>query len=215
MQVSLSRATPVDIQLIANSIQNTTTLVSPIIQALELEGFHHFSPPCSKTNKDVNCTIGSPWTEEFSQKILGDAQNSLDVADTFFPPEHLPQVHNSCSNPSSCILNVTTASEIIYSLEDGLDNGLEPVAGEEIRTKMVSRQSLLFAATGKKYDFNQTDGDSLCAVINKASIKWALNAAPLATVQRYIRSGVQLTTGTDIGPLSAGPLWLYNPLVSS
>lgn len=218
IQVVLNKATVDDAAFIRKSVIQTASLVNPIIRAFQLEGFYHFNPPCyNKPQK--NCEYGCKFTQLFSQKILAGANYSLNIVDQFWvvydPPEHLPVLHNNCANLTSCLLNITTISQAVYSAEDSFDSALLPVAANEIRTKLVSRQAVIYGATGKKYDFNQTDGDSLCSLINKQSLKLALVEAPSFTVQRYLTKGIQLKIGSDIGPLNAGPLWIWTPLVSN
>ena len=63
------------------------------------------------------------------------------------------------------------------------------------------------------YPFDQTDGKHACAEINKESLKWAMAQTPSETLQRYLNKGKKLVIGDDIGPLNAGPLWIWTPLV--
>ena len=143
------------------------------------------------------------------------------VTDVFHPvyetnPVHLPTIHNNCSiMPSGCVLNVSTVSQLIYPQLSALDIALQPIAASEIRTKLNSRQSVLFSATGNKFDFKETDGGNICAEINQASIDWAISKTPKEVLDRYLSQGKLLTVGTDIGPLNAGPLWIWTALVRS
>jgi hypothetical protein len=217
MQNALNRASSNDVQIIETFLRNTQQLVTPLIKAFQLEGFYHFIPPCYEEKNNQNCSESSIWTTEFSQKVLGNISKIV-VTDQFFivdkPPEHFPKVNNNCVNQPTCVLNVTTVSQNVYSFEDRLDNGLEPVAAKEIKTKLVSRQAILYAITGKKYDFNQTDGDSLCALVNNESIMMAMSLAPKNTLERYLKSGIKIVPGPDDGPLATGPQWVYTSLVS-
>ena len=79
----------------------------------------------------------------------------------------------------------------------------------QITTKLLSRQSILYSATGIKYDLKETDGGNICAEINQASIDWAISKAPKDVLDRYLAPGsLQLRVGADMGPYNAGPLWL-------
>lgn len=78
---------------------------------------------------------------------------------------------------------------------------------------MTSRQWVLEEYTGKKFDFNNTDGASLCAQINQETVKWALMKAPIATVQRYLSHGKTLVPGTDI-EVKTGFNWIHTKLVN-
>lgn len=143
----------------------------------------------------------------------------MNITDTFRPaakiPEQFPSLTSNCSSKtttSECIVSILTYTENSYSLEEDLDNGFWPVAAIDARTKMASRQHVLEAYTGKKLDFNQTDGGNLCAQINKETIKWALSKAPAKTLKRYSDHGKQLVVGDDID-YSTGFTWLYTHLV--
>lgn len=148
-------------------------------------------------------------------------------------PIEFPAIHNNCSDdPSSCILNVTTVSQFVYSTDDNMG----PRGALEIRAKLMSRQAVLLAATGTKYNFNvikfeylkyfinhilvsllnlkETDGSGYrCAEINNMTIQWAINNVPQKTRDRYLKNGRLLRTGKDVGPLNIGPLWIHHALV--
>lgn len=129
--------------------------------------------------------------------------------------EHIPAIHSNCINQtaSECSLKITTVSQLVYSEFDMLDVSLYSTAASEIRTKMISRQSVLLAKTGKVVSFNETDSGNVCADINQAVIDYALFIAPDKVKARYMKNGTQLRVGDDIGPLNAGPLWIWTPLV--
>ena len=82
-----------------------------------------------------------------------------------------------------------------------------------MRAKLISRQVLLQAADGEHHDFNQTDNQSLCGLINQQALNWALDNAENRTKERYESIGKKMVIGDDIGPLNAGPLWISTPLV--
>ena len=143
----------------------------------------------------------------------------MNITDTFRPaakvPEHFPSLTSNCSNPQlDCWVNIMTYTENIYSITDKLDNGFLPVAAEEARTKMMSRQAVLQAYTGKKYDFNTTDGGNLCAQINQETITYALLKAPAKTIKRYLDKGRLLRPGTDLD-YKTGFTWLNTKLVGN
>jgi hypothetical protein len=90
-----------------------------------------------------------------------------------------------------------------------------PNAALEVRIKLMSRQAVLLAATGTKFDFNETDGSEFrCAEINNKTIQWAFDNAPKKTSDRYLKYGRLLRVGKDIGPLNMGPLWVFYPMVN-
>ena len=220
MSISLNSGSDQDKALLNKYYDLTSRLVDPIIDALEMEGSYHLIPPCYSAEDKTNCTLGSPWTAKFSQNMMGSNKSNLINTDVFHPvyqvnPVHLPEIFNSCANQSSsCVLNVTTVSQLDYPETDFLDISLEPVAASEIKTKMSSRQSILHAQTGITYDLKETDGGNICADINTASINWAMSITPKDVLDRYLTQGRQLTVGNDIGPLNVGPLWIWTPLVN-
>ncbi len=214
MQVALGRNADKEIDTLKGHINDTATLVQDLIDAFLYEGSYHLSQPCLATGQ-TNCTSGSTWTQS-AQVILGGNEYDINATDTFrhtaLIPEQYPSLNSKCEPPKPCTLNIGTVSQITYSLEDPFDTGLQAQGADEIRAKMISRQAVILAATGKKIDFNETDGDDKCALLNHESLQWALSKAANKTVQRYLNKGLQLLFGYDIegGP---GAFWLYNPLV--
>ena len=222
MSISLNITSEKDKSILNNYYMTTSKLLDPIIEAFEMEGSYHFIQPCSLNETNGNCTSGSKWTELYSQKIMGSENASLIDTDVYHPVpqtisekfnEIFPKIFNSCANQSSsCILNVTSVSQLEYSAEDSLDISLFPVAASEIRTKLSSRQAILHAYTGLNYDFKVTDDGDRCAEINNQSIYWAISKTPKEILSLYLKSGKQLTVGADIGPYD-GVFWLLYPLV--
>ena len=219
MKISLGISNDDDTKLIQNQLNYTNQLVDPIIAAFQLEGYYHFDPPCYKAAQGVNCTKGSPWTR-ISQQVMGSLNLTVIGNDLFFPasqvfPDPLPEIHNNCYNPpmNNCTLNVSTVSEAVYANGESSDTALQPIAATEIKSKMMSRQSILKAATGNTYDFKDTDGNSLCADINRESIKTAISMSNIETANRYSKIGRILAVGSDMDLTNAGPIWIWSPLV--
>ena len=221
MSLALNSGTDADKSLIGKYFDSSSRLLDPIIDALEMEGSYHLNPPCYQNETVINCTLGSRWTEMYSQRIMGSPNASLIDVDVFHPvyqvnPVHLPIIFNSCANePSTCSLNMTTVTQLEYSTGDSLDISLQPSGASEMRTKLASRQSVLHAYTGLTYDLKVTDAGNICADINTQSIDWAMSKTPKDVLERYLSQGRQLTVGADIGPLNVGPLWIWTPLVNS
>lgn len=205
-----------DLTLINDYIKSTTELVTPLIDGLKLEGFYHFNPPCSQT-KAPNCTQGSEWSELAQIYMVGLNSTDINVFNSLHPmvsiPEYFPKIEN-CSKSISCKLNISTFTQNVYSTLDTLDNGLFPIAASEARSKLVSRQAGMEAYFKKKFDFNQTDSESICSKINQEAVNWALKAAPLGTVKRYLDKGKQLAIADDPVSEKTGIQWVYTPLVS-
>jgi hypothetical protein len=202
------------------NLNQTKIFSQPYLTALNLEGFYHFLPPCYNKTND-NCQIGSPWSA-YGQNIMSGLNDTvqLNISDEFHIvyklPEHFAHLDNNCSSVepvSNCTLNVHTVTQNIYDANDEFDTGETHSSAEEMRVKMISRQVLLQAADGKEHDFNQTDNQSLCGLINQHALDWALKNAGNKTKDRYEKLGKKMTIGDDIGPLNAGPLWIWTPLV--
>jgi hypothetical protein len=156
------------------------------------------------------------------KKIMSGLNDTvqLNISDEFHIvykiPEHFAHLDNNCSTIkplNNCILSIHTITQNIYDFTDEVDTGETHSSAEEMRVKMISRQVLLQAADGKKYDFNQTDNQSLCGLINQHALDWALKNAADKTKDRYERIEKKMIIGDDIGPLNAGPLWIWTPLV--
>lgn len=200
---------------------NQTKLFSqPFLEASNLEGSYHFLPPCYNKTNDP-CQIGSTWSA-YAQKIMSGLNDSVqvNVSDEFHIvyqlPEHFAHLDNNCSGIkplNSCILNIHTVTQNVYDLYDNVDTGETPSGAQEMRTKLISRQVLLQAADGEHHDFSQMDDQSLCGLINQQALSWALKNAGNRTKERYENIGKKMVIGDDIGPLNAGPLWIWTPLV--
>ena len=165
--------------MLAYNLNQTKLFAQPYLDALNLEGFYHFLPPCyNKTNDQ--CQIGSQWST-YAQKIMSGLNDTIkqNISDEFHivykTPEHFPHLDNNCSSTeqlsSNCTLYVHTVTQNIYDLTDQFDTGETHSSASEMRVKMISRQVLLEAADGKAHDFNQTDAQSLCGIINQYAIE--------------------------------------------
>ncbi|CAF0967580.1 unnamed protein product [Adineta steineri] len=205
--------------MLEDNLKQTRLFSQPYFDALDLEGFYHFIPPCYNQTND-NCQIGSKWSA-YGQKIMSGLNDSihLNISDKFHIvyklPEQFPHLDNNCSsieNSSNCTLNIHTVTQNVYDLTDEFDTGETHTSAEEMRVKMISRQVLLKAVDGKEHDFNQTDNQSLCGLINQHALDWALEHAGNKTKERYEKIGKKMIIGDDIGPLNAGPLWIWTPL---
>lgn len=214
----LNQYTKNDVEYYANSLKQTAGLVAPIIEAFEMEGFYHFKPPCNSVPnlKPPECFLGSPFSKIAQQIMSNISESVLNETDSFINvfsvPEKFPSLQAiNCPGPA-CSIIVNSHTENSYSMLDFVDNGLDPVAAIEAKTKMQSRQSIQQALTNKTFDFNKTDAINVCGQINQASIDWALKKAPPTTLNRYLNKGKYLVVVDDIGPLNNGFLWITNSL---
>jgi len=194
---------------------------SPAVEALKLEGFYHFDPPCSSVKTPgAKCTRGSPWTETVSTPAMtgfAKGQVVLNATDEFHAvydvhPVHLPEIHNQCAaNDPSCVLTVSTVTQAVYDTLDPVDSGLSHTSASELRTKMKARQAYM-AADGHKVAFNDSDVSNICAGINKQAYDYALTHASASATARFQKYGEPLVMGDDLGPYNAGPLWIWDDL---
>ena len=216
INIRIDRPNQKDLTLINQFIESTTELVNPLVDGLNLEGYYHFNPPCSQS-KTQNCTQGSEWSRFAQTFMAGLAAGDINVFNSLHPmvsiPEYFPSIAN-CSKESTCYLNISTYTQNIYATFDALDNGLFPIAASEARNKLKSRQAGMEAFYHKKFDFNKTDSESICSKINQEALNWALKAAPVDTIKRYLSKGKQLVIADD--PLSekTGLQWVFTPLVN-
>jgi hypothetical protein len=202
------------------NLNQTKKFSQSYLNALNLEGSYHLLPPCYNQTND-KCQLGSQWST-YGQKIMSGLNETiqLNISDEFHivykSPEHFAHLDNNCSSIkplNTCVLNIHTVTQNLYDLNDQYDASDSHSSAEEMRVKMISRQVLLQAADGKHHDFNQTDNQSLCGLINQYALNWALENAGNQTKDRYEKIGKKMIIGDDIGPLDAGPLWIWTPLV--
>jgi len=121
---------------------------------MEMEGYYNLKPPCyghETENPDLpTCFHGNPWTNQYSQPIMGgtfDNTNIKVVDDDNFhrvqsvAPVHLPSVTTECDKnvTEECDLKTITVTENLYEFLDKLDTGYYPITASEMKTKLSSR----------------------------------------------------------------------------
>lgn len=132
---------------------STSSILTPLIEALLLEGSYAFKAPCYNStlsnDKLATCQQGSQWSQTAQAIMAGDlrAGVQLETVDNFHrvytvTPVHLPEVENQCDSQGDCKLETITVTENIYSNFDQFDTGLFPVAATEMKAKLMSRQSI-------------------------------------------------------------------------
>lgn len=221
---------------LATRLDQTLTFVNPIIEALNLEGYHNFRPPClcNTDNCDISpdCNALCPWTDLVSQRTMGDGLEGLtinnrdsqhDVWET--NPVHLPVVLNNCTSPDGCILSTQTVTQVTYHTGEDLeiwkkhfdvpiiDSGFSPIAAFELRTKMSSRQQIYTKAGLSDVDFDSVDGGNVrCGEINQKAIDWAYANAGENTNKRFTSVGQPFIIGPDKPVCPAGPCFIWEEL---
>jgi len=66
--------------------------------------------------------------------------------------------YNCREIPLLCKEDLSTLSQNVFIIDDSFNTALDHIALSEIHAKMMSTQSVLYAATGKVYLFDQTNG---------------------------------------------------------
>jgi len=217
-------------------LKKTATFVNPIIEALNLEGYHNFRPPClcNTDNCDASsdCNAMCPWTDLISQRTMGGGLDGLtinnrdsqhDVWET--NPVHLPAVLNNCTSPVGCVLSTQTVTQVTYHTGEDLeiwkkhfdvpflDTGFSPIAAFELRTKMSSRQQIYTEAGLSNVDFDSVDGGNVrCGEINQKAIDWAYDSAGENTNNRFSSIGQPFIIGPDKPVCPAGPCFIWEEL---
>ena len=102
---------------LGNRVGESTKFVQPIVDALLMEGYFQFLPPCyCETNDEYgspqhgtcvsqpSCNGGTPWTGLYAQPIMGgggkdglkiEATDSIHIVTEEKPSCHLPHIHQS------------------------------------------------------------------------------------------------------------------------
>lgn len=253
----------------------TAAATLPIVQALQLEGYHQFKPPCYCEAVDEyggleygtceempGCQADAPWTVTAQQIMTGTTEgvqvvgrNSQHIVTEEDPSCHLPHVHDGtdrttgtvtrattpsenpghndtaplCTDSSSCTLNVTTVTQLVYATgsefdiwrlnigNDNIDTGYFPISATEMKAKMKSRQATYQAAND---DIAGHDDSTLaaldgadagrCAEINQAALDIALGMVAASTKTRYLQHGQQMVIDPeDQSVCAAGPCWIW------
>ena len=193
---------------------------------MELETTYSMKEPCYTNDlvnpKDKKCAHGSQWTKT-AQKIMGGdiswADADITTDDNFhrvytMPPwgdVHLPQT-TSCdqADDAKCTLETISVTENYYNRLEQFDTGKYPIAANEMKAKLLSRQAIQVAAGNKTANFHETDEvGNRCAEINQASLDLALKTASPKALDKYNKLGKKLVIGDDLGPFNAGPLWIW------
>ena len=153
-------------------------------------------------------------------------------------PSENPGSNNSpslCATPDTCTITANTVTQLMYEEgsemdiwrfdigNDNIDTGYLPITASEMKCKLKSRQSIFQAANvtsavneDQGTTFNDLDGNQLgnCAAINNQAIQYAINNAPLNSVDRYECYGQKMVVSTDGDKkvCSAGPCWIWASL---
>ncbi|MEM8612276.1 MAG: hypothetical protein AAGF93_09690 [Cyanobacteria bacterium P01_H01_bin.105] len=214
------------LRFLSDEQTKTHQAVTPIIDALALEGYNGFKPACynsalDNTRTDPKCTPYSPWIQNKANEIMAGSDVSpvsfsLDIKDSFhrsysINPVHLPKIENFCEDKETCILKGNSVTQALYNLFDFFDTGFFPISAFSLRTKLNSRQRFWQHAGVLDPNFKETDGGSIGTEINQQVYQWALEHAGDKAREYFNKVGMPIEMGTDVVPcVSAGPIFLLN-----
>lgn len=130
----------------------TKSLLQPIIDALLLEGYYYFKPPCyghELLNPNVpTCGHGSQWANLAQSSMAGlDGTKTRVVVDSNFHqvqsvnPVHLPEIDNDCDGVNACDMHILSVVEALYEKLADLDTASTYISASELKIKLVSRQN--------------------------------------------------------------------------
>ena len=213
---------------LAQKQEQAKKTLEPIVYAFLQAGYNGFKPACynsaeDNTREDPCCTPYAPWIQDHANEIMAGSDEvpsgtqpfKLNAIDSFHRsysifPVHLPQIRNRCSGSEPCTLTVTSVTQALYGILDALDTGFFPVAAFSLRSKLNSRQNFWEHAGVPNPNFEETDGPSRGAQINRQVYQWAMdNASP--TAREYFNQwGMNMEMGEDFITPAAGPLWLWS-----
>eukprot|EP00605_Chrysophyceae_sp_TOSAG23-4_P002395 GSChrysophyteH1.ASY1.ANO1.2651.1 assembled CDS len=221
-------------------VSETQEFLQPMVDLMNLEGYHQFKPPCYCEELDEyggleygtcpeqpGCTAGSPWTARAQQLMINpDYESGKGLLMNGAP--------TLCSSPDTCTLTANTITQLLY--EDGseidfwridigndnVDTGYYPITASEMKSKMKSHQSILQAANdtaaidmvaGSTFDDLDDPKTGHCSAINQIAIETALNAVSEQTRERYMKFGQKMVTAEEDKKVCiAGPCWIWAPL---
>jgi hypothetical protein len=204
------------VQTIQRRLLETNTFVAPIIDALHMEGYHNFRPPCiceaEVCKYSTNCTASCPFTSIVSQPAMGWGIEGLVINDTnslrsAFQRAHKPSVNNSCTGDQArCMLHTISVTEGAYMLSFGTSEPGGAISANELKTKLNSRQSIYASAGAWDPSLKElVDGTGVrCGEINQKSIDWASQHASGRTMDRFNTYGQRYTIGPDIDVCPTG-----------
>jgi len=130
---------------------------------MKLEGYYNLKVPCNGhdlINTPSNlCLKGSPWVSEYAQRSMGGLFENPNIEvhtdDNFHRvysvnPVHLPTITNKCTSSIDrdntdnipCTLETISVTENVYNSLDQFDSGFISIAATEMRSKLMSRQSV-------------------------------------------------------------------------
>mmetsp|Transcript_18746 Transcript_18746/g.28783 ORF Transcript_18746/g.28783 Transcript_18746/m.28783 type:complete len:157 (+) Transcript_18746:945-1415(+) len=150
---------------------------------------------------------------------LDDLHVNITTIDNFHKvytsnPGHVPHINTTCnSSEENCTMLTVSVTQNFYNLMDEFDTGMTPIGAVEMKSKLMSRQSIQIAAGNASADFHDTDEvGNRCGEINEAALGWALSSASDKAIERYDSLGKKLVIGKDKGPYNTGPTWIWHYL---
>ncbi|MEO1002202.1 MAG: hypothetical protein AAFX65_03715 [Cyanobacteria bacterium J06638_7] len=210
--------------------EQSAAWLQPLIEALRMEGYYGFKPPCydtAETNSRSNpcCTPYAPWIQNHANALMaGEAEApvrfGITALDSFHrsattnpfakPPVHIPQISAECQAPNPCQVAVTSVTQALYGVFTALDTGFFPISAFSLRCKLNSRQSFWSHGGVADPEFSSTDGPSRGQPINAASFQWALEHCGTSSRERFENLGQPMVMEADTVRPAVGPLWIWS-----
>jgi hypothetical protein len=192
-------------------VEETGKLVEPIVDALLLEGYHQFKPPCYCEAVDEynglefgtcppkpGCQANAPWTETAQQLMTGysgakkdkellvQADDSQHIVTEEDPSCHLPHIHSATS--SSGAENANSASGNPGS--KGADPLCDAPAGCTLKMTTVTQ---LVYQTGSEFDiWRESAGNN-----NFDTGYWPVSASEMKAKMKSRQAMFQAANDTD------------------
>jgi hypothetical protein len=120
-----------------------------------------------------------------------------------------PAVVGRENEDGSANLSIQTVSQPVYgTLGEFFDTGFFSSTATKIRAKLNSPDAML-RAMGK--DYEDVNVENIAALINNATIQWALEQPPESVRRRYLARGLPWVAGPDRSH-NNGPGWIWSGL---
>ena len=203
-------------------VNSSLHFMAPFVNSMFLEGSRHIVAPCNgsggRESVETSCAQHCPWSE-IAQDLLAEMSESAVMATDAILSSAAemrsakPELTKVCEKASSCHVNATIFSQLVYDVLDDADTGFTYISASEIRTKMKSRQVCIEVAGGTPEPFNVTDGLDRCAKVNREVYNRALASLPATSRSRYLSIGEYYEFSNDTDVTSSGEnAWLNTEL---
>lgn len=207
----------------------TTHLLSPLVDAMENEGYVNLKPPCNsddQINPDLpTCQKDTPWvTEYLLQTWMPNPQswnslirvtnndNTHSASEVF--PYHHPETVGTCSadTTEACSVEHISNTQVNWPKFSDMKIQKNQLSADEVMTKIKSHQYIAQQAGLTDASFEELDEqNNECALINQSVLDWATNLASDDALNAYQTYGTPLLMGEDKESINGGS-WIIDGL---